>query len=116
PSIRSLFCIVVTILHLLAISSKLQAQQQASCAFSFFQISFKTGLQLTPFGINDFATVVGAANDPNQPFQTGFIRWSNGGVNLFTAPKGPTLLYARNDNGISLGLNSSNGVILNGAN
>src|SRR5947208_16748729 len=108
PSIRSLSCIVVTIL-LLLVSSKVQAQQHASCAFSFFKISFKTGLQLTPFGINDFATVVGAANEPNQPFQTGFIRWSNGGVNLFTAPKGPTLLYARNDNGISLGLNSSNG-------
>jgi hypothetical protein len=112
---RSIFC-TATIPLLLAISSIMQAQKQASCSFSFFQISFKTGLQLTPFGINDFATVVGAANDPNQPFQTGFIRWSNGGVNLFTDPNGPSLLYARNDKGTSLGVNSRAAIILNGAN
>ena len=116
PSRRSISCISVTTLLVLTMCSIMQAQKQASCSFSFFQISFKTGLQLTPFGINDFATIVGAANDPRQPFQTGFIRWSNGGVNLFADPNGPSLLYARNDRGISLGVNSRSAVIVNGAN
>jgi probable HAF family extracellular repeat protein len=93
-----------------------QAQTQASCAFTFFQTSFQTGLQLTPFGINDFGTVVGAANDPNKHFQTGFIRWANGGLTSFAAPNGPSLLFARNDKGVSLGLENTNAIILIGTN
>ncbi len=112
----SIFCRCLTVSVLVAMSSVVQAQKQASCTFAFFQISFKTGLQLTPFGINDFATVVGTVNDPNQQFQIGFIRWANGGVNSFADPNGPSLLYARNDKGISLGVNSRNAVIVNGAN
>ena len=102
-----------------AMGSGADAQTQASCAFTFFQTSFKTGLQLTPFGINDFGTVVGAANDPNKQFQTGFIRWANGGINIFTDPftdrNAPSLLFARNDKGVSLGLNYSGAITVSGA-
>jgi hypothetical protein len=116
PHHPSIIFVRLASLIFLVTGSVAHAQTQASCSFKFFQISFKTGLQLTPFGINDFATVVGATNDPNQQFQTGFIRWANGGVNSFADPNGPSLLYARNDKGISIGLNSRNAIILTGAN
>ncbi len=115
PYHPSISCVRLALSILLATASLAGAQTQASCSFTFFQISFKAGLQLTPFGINDFATVVGAVNDPNQQFQTGFIRWANGGVNSFADPNGPSLFYARNDKGVSLGLNSRNAIILSGA-
>jgi len=99
----------------LAIGSGVDAQTPASCTFTFFQTSFKSGLQLTPMGINDFGTVVGAANDPNKQFQTGFIRWPSGGINIFADPSGPSLLFARNDKGLSLGLNHSGAITLSGA-
>jgi probable HAF family extracellular repeat protein len=95
----------------LAIASAAQAQTQASCSFSFFQTTFFTPPlsqfgQFFPFGINDFGSVVGGA------FQTGFIRWANGG---FTFPSGTSSLTSRNDKGTSLGYDShGNGIILTG--
>jgi len=89
------------------------AQTSASCTFSFFQTSFKSGQQLTPFGINDFSTVVGALNNPTNNFQAGFIRWSNGGVTPFVDSLGPSLLFSRNNKGVSTGVDHSGAVILN---
>jgi probable HAF family extracellular repeat protein len=89
-----------------------QAQTQASCSFSFFQTTFFTPPlsrfgPLSPSGINDFGTVVGVA------FQTGFIRWANGG---FSFPASTSSLVSRNDRGASLGYDSQgNGIILSGA-
>ena len=97
---------------LLAIASIAHAQTQASCSFSFFQTTFFTPPlsnfgQFFPTGVNDFGTVVGGA------FQTGFIRWPNGG---FTFPSGTSSLVSRNDKGMSLGYDSQgNGIILSGA-
>jgi len=92
------------------------AQTSASCTFSFFQTSFKGGLQLTPFGINDFSTVVGALNSPKNNFQAGFIRWANGGVTPFVDLLGPSLLFSRNDKGVSTGLDHSGAITLSHGN
>src|SRR6185437_3941355 len=81
---------------------------QASCSYSFFPTVFFTPplsrySVFFPSGINDSRTVVGGA------FQTGFIRWKNGG---FTFPKGTSSLFDRNDKGISIGYDGNNGPII----
>lgn len=84
-----------------------QAQTTATCAFSFFspRTQFKlhngTPVFMLPLGINDFGTIVGAANPGTAH---GLIRWSNGGV---IAVKGTTLLTGRNDHGTSVGYDST---------
>jgi probable HAF family extracellular repeat protein len=98
---------------LLATASVVQAQKQASCSYTFFPTQFFTPPlshfgQLSPSGINDFRTVVGVG------FQTGFIRWANGG---YTFPKGTSSLSDRNDEGVSIGYDKQrNPIILRGAN
>lgn len=88
-----------------------QAQEQASCTFARFPLTFSlsdgTSVRLSPDGINDFATVVGTAGlTHNGSFTTvPFIRWSNGGITfpLGKVGKGFTLVD-RNDTGVSIGL------------
>ncbi|SRR6266567_40285 len=112
PSHVSVFSLGLALSVIL--SSVAHAQKQASCSFSLFQTTFFTPPlsrfgQFFPSGINDFSTVVGGA-----AFETGFIRWGNGG---FTLPSGTSSLVSRNDKGVSLGYDSQgNGIILSGTN
>jgi len=102
----------VALFVVLFAASIAEAQTQAACSFSFFPTTFFTPPlsefgPLSPSGINDFGTVVGGA------FQSGFIRWANGG---FTFPPGTSSLVSRNNRGASLGYDSQgNGIILSGA-
>jgi hypothetical protein len=105
-------CLVILVL-VFAVAALAQTPTQASCTYTFFPTTFFTPPlsrygQFFPFGINDFRTVVGGA------FQTGFIRWANGG---FTFPKGTGALADRNDEGVSVGYDGNNNpIILNGTN
>lgn len=112
----SLLCRIVAwsglLLRLVGIA---HTQSLASCTFSFLQTSFSNGGQLTPFGINDFSTVVGSLNNPNSSFQGGFIRWANGGITPFLDPRGPSLLFSRNDHGVSTGVDHSGAAVLSNA-
>jgi hypothetical protein len=99
---------------LLANALAAQTQTQAACAFNFFSPTtpFKlpdgTPLVIQPLGINDFGTVVGYSS-PGKA--RGLIRWANGG---FTRVKGTIFLNARNDHGISVGLDLTGNAVLVG--
>jgi len=93
---------------LIAASSTAQSPKPAQCSYTFFPTEFFTPPlsrygQFFPFGINDFRSVVGGA------FQTGFIRWSNGG---YTFPAGTGSIADRNDNGVSIGYDAGNSPII----
>lgn len=89
------------------------SQTQASCTFKIFQLAADP---MNPtlneaFGVNDYGTVVGQATFPYPapPFD-GFIRYSNGGVKYYLAPKSfSTLFRGRNDGGVSVGTYSTQG-------
>jgi len=105
--------ILAVVLVVATVSARAQSPKPAQCSYSFFPTVFFTPplsrySQFFPFGINDFRTVVGGA------FQTGFIRWANGG---YTFPAGTGSLADRNDKGVSIGYDNSSSPILleNGA-
>src|SRR5215472_8897017 len=88
----------------------LNAQTQASCTFTQFSVRSQTstGIRtLGPGGINDYGTVVGAAENSNGLSQ-GFIRWSSGGLSFYAAkPSGiavDTFFSDRNNSGVIIGL------------
>jgi hypothetical protein len=90
--------------------SPAKAQTQASCTFFFFELDVNIpGLGpgfLTPDGVNDFGTIVGAATPSNgqiDPNRVGFIRWSNGGFTFPLGTKNPSGLVHRNNKGITIG-------------
>jgi hypothetical protein len=120
-SLRSLSTtFALTAIALLLAVVPAQPQTQASCTFTHFQLSSENSNfpTTTPYGVNDFGTVVGQAS-----FQTGavkgFIRYANGAVTYYRAwnvPPSLTSLVGRNDNGINIGnVNGSTGFILSGS-
>jgi len=91
-------------------ASVAQAQKQASCTFTTFALQSQTATgtrMLFPTGVNDYATVVGVAENSNG-LSRGFTRWSNGGLSFYTAkPAGSavdTFFIDRNDNGVTIGV------------
>jgi probable HAF family extracellular repeat protein len=85
-----------------------KAQAQASCTFKIFQLnpSDPNNPGTEPNGVNDFASVVGAAVNPpaNTVIQKAFVRFSGGGVNYFSPPDSISAqFYARNNNGVTVG-------------
>lgn len=96
------------------------AQTPASCNFSVFNLVFDAGNGLTATlstnGINDYRTVVGAADFTNAFGESvstnGFVRWSNGSYDYLSK----VILVDRNDNGTSIGylMGSSSQVLMNG--
>ena len=78
------------------------APAQAACTFSFYQ-----SRSFAAAGINDFGTLVGAAAVGKN--SAGAIRWASGAV---SSVSGTSLLLSRNDAGISIGLDLSDGPII----
>jgi hypothetical protein len=77
-----------------------QAQSNAACTFTFFQLS---GTISNPqgnhaFGVNSYATVVGEGETSNN-VEKGFIRYSSGSTSYFSN----LTFTGRNDNGVSIG-------------
>ena len=98
---------------LMTIAPVAHAQTQASCTFKTFSAFKQTSTgtwELFPSGINDYATVVGVAEDSNSHAQ-GFTRWSNGGINFYKAkPTGTavdTFFSDRNNKGVTIGVAGS---------
>jgi hypothetical protein len=93
-------------------ASVAQAQTQAFCTFTTFSAFRQTSTgswELFPSGINDYATVVGVAEDSNSQAQAqGFTRWSNGGISFYKAkPSGAavdTFFSDRNNKGVTIGV------------
>jgi hypothetical protein len=79
----------------------IQAQQQASCSFTFLPTTVNIPnvgpTAWTPSGINDYGTVVGLA--VTNLAEWGVIRWAGGGITAVWEKA----LVARNDNGITIG-------------
>jgi hypothetical protein len=95
-----------------------QAQTNAVCTFSFFQVK---GTVANPqgnhaFGVNSFATVVGTG-ETSMNVNKGFVRFSNGGTSFFNN----LTFAARNDNGVNVGTfvpsgsSTAEGFMLNGS-
>ena len=101
PNFPSILGLVLSVGLAASIS---QAEEQASCTFTFFKIDFPNSLLLTPEGINDFGTVVGSTTK-----NTAFIRWANGGLTYFNDL---TELVNRNDSGLSAGYDRQHNTIL----
>ncbi len=83
----SMFFVGLALSVCLAMGSVAPAQTQASCTFTTFalQSQIATGTRvLFPVGVNDYATVVGVADNSNG-LRRGFTRWSNGGLSFYTA-------------------------------
>jgi uncharacterized membrane protein len=83
----------------------IQAQSNATCTSHLFKLPSPTVNTLSN-GINKFGTTVGEADQP--PAGAGsvkaFIRFSNGGSTLFSAPGSSfTILMRRNSAGVSVG-------------
>jgi hypothetical protein len=100
----------VGVFLLVSSAASVSAQTQASCTFTQFSVRSQTstGIRtLGPGGINDYRTVVGAAENSNGLTQ-GFIRWSNGALSFYAAkPSGiavDTFFSDRNNNGVIIGL------------
>jgi hypothetical protein len=100
-----------------------QAQKQASCTFSLFQLNPSNPLNPStqPNGVTDKGTVVGQASFQSTPAE-GFIRYSDGTVAYFGAPNAAATYFTdRNVHAISIGNYSTNndptlrkGFMLNG--
>ena len=97
------------IFFLLSSAALINAQTQASCTFTTFNLRSQTttGIRtLEPGGINDYRTVVGSADNSNGLSQ-GFTRWSNGGLTFYTAKRSATAVDTffsdRNNNGVTIG-------------
>lgn len=94
-----------------------QAQSQASCTFTRFNVSPNA----TPIGINSFSTVVGRLTSTNGSTAKGFIRYSGGGVNYYSAPNVTYSFFtARSDAGVAVGIYGNpggtfEGFMLNGS-
>lgn len=95
-----------------------QAQTNATCTFSLFQLS---GTISNPQGnhangVNSYGTVVGQGETSNN-VEKGFVRYSGGGVSYW----GNLNFSARNDNGVSVGSyvpagsNTAEGFMLSGS-
>jgi hypothetical protein len=113
--LRSRFHIsIVAILAVqLSVALLARGQTQASCIFKRFALhSPATGVRtLFPGGVNDYATVVGVAEDLDDVvLNQGFTRFSNGGLNFYAARLAgrvvDTFLADRNDNGLTIGVAS----------
>jgi hypothetical protein len=79
-----------------------RAQSQASCTFKLFMLN-PSGKNLSPHGINSYDTVVGQAS-----VDQGFNRFSNGSLTYYSAPNSASTYFtARNDNGVNVGVYSS---------
>lgn len=107
---RSKCTLILSIAILLLFASAAQAQTQASCTFTTFSAFRQTSTgtrMLFPSGINDYATVVGVAEDSDFLNQSGFTRWSNGGLSFYKAkPSGTavdTFFNDRNNKGVTIG-------------
>jgi probable HAF family extracellular repeat protein len=92
--------LVSVVLAFAASATLSQAQTNAACTFSFFQVK---GTIANPqgnhaFGVNSFATVVGEG-ETSMNVEKGFVRYSGGGTNFFSN----LTFAARNDKGVSVG-------------
>lgn len=86
------------------------AQTQASCAFHYFQAFSSTGTSV-PEGINTWGTVVGYVAESGNCSQ-GFVRYSNGGASLYTAPNSTaTTIMRRSGAGVDVGFYTPKGTI-----
>jgi len=101
---------MVGLFFLLASAASVSAQTQASCTFTQFPVRSQTstGIRtLGPGGINDYRTVVGAAENSNGLSQ-GFTRWSSGALSFYGAKTSgivvDTFFSDRNNNGVTIGL------------
>lgn len=96
---RSQFVRLMGVVLAFAASATLsQAQTNAACTFSYFQLSGTNPQGDRAFGVNSYATVVGEAETSMNVYK-GFVRYSNGGTNYFSNLQ----FAARNDNGVSVG-------------
>ena len=96
PKIASLVSVL-----LLALASS-QAQTAANCTFTYFKTPSPYNLSVQPNGINKYNTVVGQAS--SQSKWTGFIRYSDGSIKLFSVPNSnATFLNRRNVFGTTVG-------------
>ncbi len=107
PRFLSFFAVAVA----MTIAITCHAQTQATCTFTYFNPPSGYTGDLWPTGINHYNTVVGGifTNTANN-FEKAFIRYSGGGVTLFTFPKAVyTQLNKRNLYGTSVGYYDANG-------
>lgn len=110
--------LICVVLAFAASATLSQAQTNASCTFSFFQVK---GTIANPqgnnaYGVNSYATVVGQG-ETSMNVEKGFVRFSNGGTSFFNN----LTFAARNDNGVSVGTyvpsgaSTAEGFMLNGS-
>jgi hypothetical protein len=107
---RSKLSLLLTSVLLCFLPPATEAQTQASCTFSFFNLGVSIpGLGpgfIAPAGVNDFGTIVGAAipsDDQVAPNRVAFIRWLNGGFSFPLGTGSPSGLVHRNSQGVSIG-------------
>ena len=95
----------------LAFTFVAHAQTPATCTFTYFNPPSGYTGDFWPTGINHYNTVVGGIDTTaTNSFEKGFIRYSGGGVSLFTFPNAVlTQLNKRNLNGTSVGFYDANG-------
>jgi hypothetical protein len=85
-------------------ASPMTAQTQANCNFKTFDPPSGYIYGFSPNGINHYNTVVGEADGPQQGMGKAFIRYSGGGMSLFSVPKAQyTAFNRRNLYGTTVG-------------
>ena len=97
--VPSLFALVASFMLLIP-----TANAHTSCTFKMFSPPSGLSGEFFPMGINHYNTVVGLASTATESSSKGYIRFSNGGVNLFTSAGATyTVRNKRNVNGTSVG-------------
>ncbi len=92
------------------LSMQSHAQTQASCTFHYFRVFSSTGTSV-PEGINSWGTIVGYVAESGNRSQ-GFVRYSNGGASLYTAPNSTaTTILRRSGTGVDVGFYIPKGTI-----
>ncbi len=103
---RFLFCCVGLLsVAMISLSVSVHAQTQAVCTFKMFNPPSGYPGGMWPNGINHYNTVVGGVFTLNENSEKAFIRYSGGGMTLFSPPNALfTALNKRNLYGTSVGL------------
>jgi hypothetical protein len=95
-----------------SLSISVHAQTQAVCTFKMFNPPSGYPGGLWPNGINHYNTVVGGVYTLNENSEKAFIRYSSGGMTLFSPPNALfTALNKRNLYGTSVGLYTPLGAV-----
>jgi hypothetical protein len=98
---------IIGVLTVISLVNSSSAQTQASCqfsaAFNLQQAAGGKGFLVFPKGVNDYATVVGFAQNDVDNSSFGFARFSGGGFSFYKHDSVDTAFEDRDNNGTNVG-------------